>query len=384
MLVKNSEECLCGSGKKFKSCCKGKVYNSKSPYSKEMLNNPNWLNHILLKKMENTDFKICLYPEKERCKLPIKNAHALQNNGVLSLIAENNHVMVTDLLNKIRENSIMHKVSKNDATTFYGFCEYHDSVVFYDIEQLEYTRTIKQNFLFAYRACAQEYHKKQREIKGLQNCVKENPSILQCDAFVSSYKNQKMALADTTKIMDICNKAFRDNCFDIFNTYIYEFPTQYDFAVTTMFAPAVDLNGNEINDIYSTKDERLKPVFMTFIPAINKSYFIFSYLKSDNEYLEKYFEQVKNLDEDKLKNFINNTIPEYSENLVLSPRLWNKWTNFSKKQYEKVVAGQIGEFDKVLRCENPFENAEDWLQGLKIMNGLMNVLEKTPYDLFKH
>ena len=333
--------------------------------------------------MKDTDFKVCLHPEQEYCELPIKNAHTLQNNGVLSLLAENGHVMVTDMLNKIRDGYIVRKVGKNDATTFYGFCKYHDSAVFSEIELKEYSKTIKQNFLFAYRASAQEYHKKQREIKALQSCVKENPAILLNDTFVLSYKNRKLSLDDMTEIMNIFNKSFIDNDFDILESFVYEFPIQYDFAVTTTFCPAIDLNGNEINDIFSTDSERLNPVFMTFMPAENKSYFIFSYLKSDDEHLQSYFNQVKNLEQDKLKNFINNTFPEYSENIVLSPRLWNKWTNFSKKQYEKIVSGQIGEFDKLLNRENPFEGPEDFFQGLMVMNGLMNVLEKPKYDLFK-
>lgn len=383
MIIKNSEKCLCGSGKAFRSCCKGKIYNSKSPYSEEILNNPQRLNHILYEKMKNTDFKVCFHPDKEHCKLPIKNAHTLQNNGVLSLLAEDNHVMVTDLLNKIRDGFMIHKVSKNNATTFYGFCEYHDSAIFSDIELQEYTKNIKQNFLFAYRSCSQEYHKKQRGIKGLQSCIKENPTILLDDSFVLSYKNQELALKDITEIMDIFNQSFFNNNFDILETFVYEFPVQYDFAATMTFCPAIDLKGNEINDIYSTDFERLKPVFMTFIPAENKSYFIFSYLKSDDEILQSYFNQVKNLEQDKMKNFINNTFPEYSENIVLSPRLWNKWTNFSKKQYEKIVSGQIGEFDKLLNRENPFQSPEDFFQGLTVMNGLMDVLEKPKYDLFK-
>ncbi len=45
----------------------------------------------------------------------------------------------------------------NEASTFFGFCSYHDSVVFSDIENKTYNNEKKQNFLFAYRACAFEY-----------------------------------------------------------------------------------------------------------------------------------------------------------------------------------------------------------------------------------
>lgn len=157
--INNSEPCLCGSGKKFKECCKNKIFSHGSVYSDDVLNNPQRINAILQKRMQDTDFKACMYPNKSECKLPIKNAHTLQNNGVLSIIAEDDHVMVIDILNKVRTGSSIKRISKNKATTFYGFCEYHDSVLFKDIELREYAKEDKQNFLYAYRMLAQEYHK---------------------------------------------------------------------------------------------------------------------------------------------------------------------------------------------------------------------------------
>ena len=80
--INNSEPCLCGSGQKFKDCCKAKMFTSTTRYSEDILNNPQRVNAILQKMMDKTDFKICVYPDKSCCKLPIKNAHTLQNNGV--------------------------------------------------------------------------------------------------------------------------------------------------------------------------------------------------------------------------------------------------------------------------------------------------------------
>ena len=45
--INNSEPCLCGSGKKFKDCCKKKMFTSSTPYSEDILNNPQRINAIL-------------------------------------------------------------------------------------------------------------------------------------------------------------------------------------------------------------------------------------------------------------------------------------------------------------------------------------------------
>ena len=88
MKIKDLRSCFCGSGKAFGSCCKGKVNYNKKVYDDEVLNNPKQINNIIQKKLRETDYKICFHPDKEHCKKPIKNAHTLQNNGVLSIVSE--------------------------------------------------------------------------------------------------------------------------------------------------------------------------------------------------------------------------------------------------------------------------------------------------------
>ena len=112
--INNSEPCLCGSGKKFKDCCKTKMFTSTTPFSEDVLNNPQRINAILQNMMDKSDFKTCVYPDKKSCKLPIKNAHTLQNNGVLFAISDLDHVMVTDPLDKVRNGYITKRIGKNN------------------------------------------------------------------------------------------------------------------------------------------------------------------------------------------------------------------------------------------------------------------------------
>lgn len=381
--INNSEPCLCGSGKKFKECCKSKIFLPSEIYSEDVLNNPQRINAILQKKMQDTDFKVCMYPNKNACKLPIKNAHTLQNNGVLSIIAENDHVMITDILNKVRNGSIIKRISKNKATTFYGFCEYHDSTLFKDIELREYSKTNKQNFLYAYRMIAQEYHKKQRVFTSLQNSVKDNPSILRHSFVVENYRMANLARADLKEYMDIFNNAYISQNFDILHTYVYEFSFQCQFAVTTMYIPVSRLNGEKIVDIYSQQKERLPSIFMTIFPCNNsKSYFIMSCLEEDYSKIKAYLDDVEKLNEMELIRFLNWTLPMYSENIILSPRLWDMWKTQAKKEYERMIAGIVGNFEKVLQQKAPFETMEDFFDAVQIQDGIINMEKEPKYNLF--
>lgn len=40
-----------------------------------------------MEKMRASMKKFCMHPEQEKCKGPIKGAHALQNNKIISLLA---------------------------------------------------------------------------------------------------------------------------------------------------------------------------------------------------------------------------------------------------------------------------------------------------------
>lgn len=380
--INNSEPCLCGSGQKFKDCCKTKMFTSTTRYSEEILNNPQRINAILQKMMDKTDFKTCVYPDKTCCKLPIKNAHALQNNGVLSAISESEHVMVTDPLNKVRKGYITKRISKNKATTFYGFCEYHDSYLFQDIELKEYKKEIKQNFLFAYRMLAQEHHKKERAIFSLQNCVKENPSILMSPIMVENYRMMDLSRKDIRELLDIFNTSYMNQNFDILHNYVYKFEQQCQFAVTTMYVPASTLDGEELVDIYSKGKDRLPSVFLTIIPSNGCSYLIMSCLKLDYVKIKKYIDDIEGLDEYELKRFLNWTLPTYSENIVLNPKLWDLWSEKAKRQYERIVSGMGGDFEKMLNGEFPFETYEDMEVAINTQFGIIDMNSVPQYNLF--
>lgn len=323
-----------------------------------------------------------MYPDKTQCQLPIKNAHTLQNNGILSAISDADHVMVTDVLNKVRNSTIMKRVGKNKATTFYGFCHYHDTYVFQDIETCEYNNEDKQNFLYAYRMTAQEYHKKERLMSSFQKCVRDNPSILQNPVFIENYRLQELSRNDVKEMMNIFNDAFQTEKFDILYNYVYKFDRQYQFAVTTTYSPATSLNGETIVDIYSKNPQRLPFVFMSCLPGNECFYLIMSCLKVDYDKIKIYFDEVENLDETQLKCFLNRTLPAYSENIVLNPKLWDSWSPSAKREYEKIVSGMCGDFEKLLNRNLPFDSFEEFEIAFKSQLGIINMNKRIKYDLF--
>ena len=102
-------------------------------------------------------FKGCLFPDQSSCStLSGIKAHSIQRNKILRSISNSGKVQCFDVRNSYFNNDFS-LVGIGEASTFFGFCNYHDTKVFSDIENKDYVNSKEQNFLFAYRACAFEY-----------------------------------------------------------------------------------------------------------------------------------------------------------------------------------------------------------------------------------
>src|SRR5699024_5803725 len=135
----------------------------------------------------------------------------------------------------------------------------------------------------------------------------------------------ELAIQDNQKIKDIFDRSINNNEFDILENIVWKLDYEIDFSTTSMFALEYDLEGNLLNDITSTEEERMKNIFLTIFPEDNKSYIILSWLKEDGETYKNFKEQVKELKNEEVITFFNNLIVNNTENIAISPRLWNKW-----------------------------------------------------------
>ena len=108
-------------------------------------------------------FKECVFPDHSSCSEKVIKAHSIQKNKILNHIAENGMVISSDM-KKTLFTKEFEQIGINSASTFFGFCGYHDTKIFSEIENKDYAGTIEQNFLYAYRACALEYVKKKKSV----------------------------------------------------------------------------------------------------------------------------------------------------------------------------------------------------------------------------
>ncbi len=335
--ILNSELCPCGSGIKHRDCCKNKAMEmaqtSKKPTEVQVM-------EMMRKSMK----RCCMHPDQAHCKGKIKEAHALQNNKIISILAgSERHVYIMDakkkpLLIPMEKGDPaviipISKTSANDATTETCFCDLHDNIVFAAIEKGapdfdEFNEKMK--FVYAYKAFVFEYYKQRIAMDIYKECFKKNPSAFKSPSMVGMYRMLQLKMREFEPIKSHFDKEIMADTNRGIATYVIKIPEPIKFADYAYIAPNYDLNGKKIKHTVKGVMHRLA---VTAFPESSQSYILLSYLETERPIYQKLFDQLKMASIDKIKFYMSMILPLYSENMVLSPELWNTWNEETQMAY---------------------------------------------------
>lgn len=151
--IGRNHPCPCGSGKKYKKCCRN-AYGRAGFFTEA---------RALSRAMSRDR---CSAPPEwnHECTRTYAKAHTVPRAS-LNRIAANGHVFsfVPNASNLEHHGPKFppEELGINRASTFTGFCSNHDNAIFAPLEKAAFTGTREQCFLLAYRALARELHLKQ-------------------------------------------------------------------------------------------------------------------------------------------------------------------------------------------------------------------------------
>ena len=332
----NNEPCPCGSEKVYKDCCIGKqvqIKTSKKPPEVQIMD-----------KMRRSMKKCCLHPDQANCKGRIKKAHALQNNKIISLLAgEEHHVYMIDakkqpLLVPLDTGETVpvveiSRISANDATTETCFCDLHDNIVFNVIEKgaLDFDKSREDmKFVYAYKAFIFEYYKQRIALDIFRQCFKDNSNACSTFYMVGMYRMLQLKMKEFEPVKRHFDSQILANTYDGVTTCAVKLPYQIKFADYAYIAPDYDLYGRKIKHTIRGVMHRIA---ITIFPEKNQSWLLISCLKEEETIYKDLFKQLSVATDNKLRLYINMVLPLYSENMVLSPKLWNAWDEKMQMAY---------------------------------------------------
>jgi len=321
--LRRNDPCWCGSGRTFKKCHLRRAQEkSSNPFEAS-------------KRMAAVNRRpTCLHPgAPDECSEDTIRAHTIQRSGSLSRIAENRHVLgfSANLAELRRTNGkiAVKQIGINRASTFSGFCGYHDNMTFAPVEDQPFTATEEQCFLLGYRAMCRELYQKQAAIEALDNhlrlmdqgCPIEEQVALQ--AFLNVV--QRGQVAGHRRLLEYksdFDRILLKRLYSEVSNYVIF--TEHTPDVMTSFGVTVqyDFHGNELQNLADV-DQPLDSIYVSILATESGGAFSFVWRDSHTGACTKFMQSLVTLPDVDISDAIIRLVFEHSENTFFRPSWWN-------------------------------------------------------------
>lgn len=326
-----NDPCWCGSGRKYKKCHLGKENKPAiSPWDAEKQ----------LRKSFSASY--CSVPKAlaPSCKGQIVRAHTVPKSGSLKRISLNGHVLCPDssfkTLSSTNGNLLFKEKGINQASTFTGFCAYHDVELFKSVELDNFSGTAEQCFTLAYRAIAREHFTKSSASKHLINRFDFDDGkssaqqfsiqeLLRYHAYGTDLGLREISRIKSQYEICLVQKAYAD-----VRSLIVSLSSPPPVMCSAAFFPEQDLSGAKLQDLADASKVLASITVTAFHGGVNGHY-VFTWLASEHEKVMLFMKSLCELDDHSLVRAINHLLFCQFENVHISPG-W--WTGLSDQEKE--------------------------------------------------
>jgi hypothetical protein len=291
---------------------------------------------------EAARIKECFHHKKDECAGIIKHSHSIQKNGRLSVLEgeiNGNMCLYTFTSGTQSKNTMLDDlipIGKKEASTFFGFCDYHDSKLFSIIENQSFIDSDEHCFLHSYRSFAHSYHRKKEEIRGWNNDGTEYNDYLKqiYGQELLEYKREGYKIVwdvyeEKKKILDY---AIENKNFSEFEFLTYTKEGVIPIAVSSVMCPRLSYKGRLMNNA-DNSDLQISQPIITFLPDKDQTLVILMAFKNDKESVNL-LDELNELNDFKLEKAITSLVIANCENTFMSPLFWK---SLGKKGQRKLL-----------------------------------------------
>jgi len=283
--------------------------------------------------------KECFHHKENECKGKIKQAHSIQKNGKLTVLESpvNGNLSVYSFVSASQsEDNMMEDliaIGKKEASTFFGFCDYHDSKLFSPIENNEFDDSDEHLFLHSYRSFAHSYHLKLEEIKAWTNSTSEYRETLMrtygkevIDIKIKQFSALENHLVKRKNILynSIENKEYNN-----LNYLIHEFEGIVPLAVSDIITPTLSFRGEIMNNSDENNLIVSQPIF-TLLPEKDHSILILAAFNYDTR-SSNFIDDLNDMPKYEFEKAISSIIIDGCQNTIISPKFWDRLTTKEKR-----------------------------------------------------
>jgi len=284
--IKKQDDCWCHSGEIYENCHLNK--------SMGRILSAGEIRDEISKIFRNKKF-CCASFDTDNCKLPIKGAHTIQRARVLDSLSKEGHVgTFYQNHNGYEAQKDFRSGIKKEASIFYGFCDFHDTNLFREIEVEEFEISSENCWASSYRAVCHEFYQKNAAKEAVlwqqqyidQGRSLEHQIIIQEDIFFQKRDILK-GFGDIEKVKEKYEKIKIKENFSQLSSYVIELDESLEIAVSACISPYYDIDGKKIQNLGDPHVDFQYIAISTIIVNDNAAY-VLSYLKEHSvmgEYL---------------------------------------------------------------------------------------------------
>ncbi|WP_139345353.1 SEC-C domain-containing protein [Pseudocolwellia agarivorans] len=321
------DPCWCQSGKKYIKCHK-KRHELRKISEGEM--RKELLNIFDSKKYCSASF------DNKNCKMPIKGAHTIQRGRVLSSIAKDGHVGSFYRNNSGFENVRDIKLGvKKEASIFYGFCDFHDTELFKEIELNEFIASPENCWASSYRAICHEYYQKKAakkavtwQIDNLDKGYKLSEQLILQEQLMLLKRDVFKGFDDILSIKEKYEQVRISSNYHMISSYVIVINEPLSLAVCGTMSPYYDINGVKIQNL-GISNYLFQHFAISTVTVNGKGAYVISYLK-EHSVIKNYLSDVFAKSNDFIKSWLTKSIFAYSENCFFNLDWWEELSSDKK------------------------------------------------------
>ncbi|WP_022933002.1 hypothetical protein [Treponema bryantii] len=280
----------------------------------------------------------CIYP---KCIEEAIASHSIQHALLNTISNPNKEILHFGFdISKMEFKKIVKPIPTSEASTFLGFCNKHDSEIFYPIEnnlRPLLSTDNEQMFLLTYRAICREYVKAKESSNTIKkflsqiNNHEELNDYAQFFAILEAYQGYcELHWLECLKVK--CDELLQHKKYEQLFDYRYiEIQKQLSLFAESFFA----VQGATEDIIYKKDITKEMPLYcaMTIIPNDGHTKIFYSVLKEQTNELKAFLRRFESKDYE-LECFITDCIIRNCDNFYISEDFWRKIPSDDRKKLQ--------------------------------------------------
>ncbi len=326
--------CWCGSGLKYKKCHMDREKQDPLDY---------WDTVKDFRTIFNA--KDCLAPPamKSECTNEIIRAHTIPKSESLRQISRDGHVysFIPDPENIRKHNGKLKPqlLGINKASTFTGFCSFHDNNIFSEIENQPFRSSQKQCFLLAYRSFSREIFTKRALVSSLdvtrqadRGKPQEQQQAIQ---LINSLMNigASAALKNNDYYKPLMENILLSGDFSAISAYVIELDSPPPVMCSSSIYPYRDFNDNILQDIANIRSIP-HLLSITSFSSVKRGFIVFTWLGESGHACKSFIDSLRTIPTNRITDGLLRFFFTYSENVHIHPD-W--WENLEQKKRNSLI-----------------------------------------------